>query len=91
MEDLHLKAGLTFSGKNAEGENEYIGTSQQWDKYEELDKNEAMKVMECYKNRVHIALCKSCREFAEIYEMKVSECMECGQVGHHNPSCVKSE
>ena len=46
MEDLHLKAGLVKSGKNDEGEPEYIGTQEQWDKYEELEKT-VEECLEC--------------------------------------------
>lgn len=33
---LHLDAGLIFSGKNEDGENEWIGTDEKWSLYEEM-------------------------------------------------------
>lgn len=42
MGDLHLEAGLTWCGENAEGEKEYVGTNKQWAKYEELKKGGVM-------------------------------------------------
>lgn len=35
--DLHLKAGMTFGGLNDDGVMEWIGTDEQWDKFEELN------------------------------------------------------
>ena len=34
--ELHLEAGLVYSGMNAEYETEWIGTKQDWQKYEDL-------------------------------------------------------
>lgn len=34
---LALQAGLYQAGYNEEGEQEYIGTRQQWEKYQELE------------------------------------------------------
>lgn len=34
---LALEAGLYPAGYNEEGEQEYIGTRQQWEKYQELE------------------------------------------------------
>ena len=39
-DDLHIQAGLSFSGQNGEGQNEYIGTTKQWKKYEQLIKEQ---------------------------------------------------
>lgn len=36
--NLHQEAGLVYSGKNFEGEDEWIGTREQWEKYEQLEK-----------------------------------------------------
>lgn len=38
--NLHLKAGLAYSGKNEEGEDEWIGTVQHWQTYERLASEE---------------------------------------------------
>ena len=35
--ELHEKAGLVFSGYDESGDAEWIGTSEQWRRYEELD------------------------------------------------------
>jgi len=37
---LHTKAGLQFAGYDFEGNEEWIGTDEQWAKYEELDNKE---------------------------------------------------
>lgn len=39
-EDNHIKAGLVYSGVNAEGEKEWIGTTAEWREYEKLEKEE---------------------------------------------------
>ena len=36
--DLHKIAGLVYTGKNEEGEKEYLGTEAEWERYEELEK-----------------------------------------------------
>lgn len=36
--DPHEQAGLINTGVDEEGEIQWLGTSQQWDKYEELTK-----------------------------------------------------
>jgi len=38
--DLHTKAGLQFAGYDFEGDKEWIGTDEQWAKFEELDNQE---------------------------------------------------
>ena len=39
-EDLHETAGLTYSGKNFEGDSEWIGTQQAWERYDQLSKTQ---------------------------------------------------
>lgn len=34
--DTFIEAGLVYSGKNEEGEDEFIGTEAQWHEYETL-------------------------------------------------------
>lgn len=34
--NLRLQAGLTWTGKNQDSEDEYIGTMAQWDEYQRL-------------------------------------------------------
>lgn len=34
--ELHEEAGLVYSGLNADGEPEYIGTDAQWKKYNKI-------------------------------------------------------
>lgn len=38
--DLHIKAGLVYSGMNIDGESEWIGTDKEWQEYEELSEAE---------------------------------------------------
>ena len=33
---LHQEAGLVYSGKNYDGETEWIGTKKQWELYEQM-------------------------------------------------------
>ena len=37
MEDLHEKAGLVPAGKDEDGEQEWLGTQEAWDRYDELE------------------------------------------------------
>lgn len=36
MENIFKKAGLIEAGINSDGEQEYIGTKKQWEKYQEI-------------------------------------------------------
>jgi len=38
--ELHLVAGLTWTGLNADDEDEFIGSKKQWEKYQKIS-NEA--------------------------------------------------
>lgn len=40
--DLHHEAGLAYSGMDAEGQAQWIGTDKQWDKYSKLVEAEGM-------------------------------------------------
>jgi len=39
-EDLHELAGLTCTGKDEDGDLEWVGTQKQWDRYEDLCKTQ---------------------------------------------------
>lgn len=38
--DLHEQAGLTFWGHDEDGSEEWIGTNQQWRRFQELENEE---------------------------------------------------
>jgi hypothetical protein len=42
--EIAIKAGLVYSGKNFEGEDEYIGTKEQWEKADKLEKTGLVNV-----------------------------------------------
>jgi hypothetical protein len=41
--DLHEQAGLLFQGVDEDGRKEWLGTKKQWDKYEELGRQEMIE------------------------------------------------
>ena len=43
---IYEKAGLVPAGKNEDGEQDYIGTKEQWDKYDEMSLAKAEAEME---------------------------------------------
>lgn len=62
-------AGLVYSGKNAEGENEFVGTKEQWQRAENFEQGDNMTLEEVAdKEAVKIkvedeeVLCEKCGE-----------------------------
>ena len=35
--DLHIEAGLTYAGENADGQSEWIGTREMWERFEQME------------------------------------------------------
>ena len=44
--ELAKQAGLVQQGKDFEGEDEYVGTNKQWEKYQELDDLETQELID---------------------------------------------
>jgi len=76
--EIGEKAGLVFTGKNFEGENEFIGTEQEWNEAERLEAKEEAIDDERKQIQEEDNECLGCGRFFDDLDHR-SLCEECNE------------